>query len=1078
MTTPHDYYCCNHDEYGRPHLGSAGNSRTYVDRDLLADFAGAQLPMISALGAGPRGAGVLPVMVQAGDGSFRFQLVSDETGDVLLTSENLSAGYIEIDVPEHVPVAGEAVTIDVTVVRGDEHEHHMVTIPPGSVGSRWFVAESQIERHESDVYYIKADELLYEGLSAYRDKPLPRPNDLVAAITDDFCLMLGNVDSFSDGTAVVVSRTYMKFPVPAVDADGNWVVGDKPIGVPATGPKGDKGDKGDRGEKGDKGDQGDRGEHGLKGEKGDKGLDAKVEVGNVDTLPPTVPASVSVSYDPETNVSTLNFGIPEGAAGRAIEVQGGIWTTETLPDWNETPINDAFIVYDGDKQFDLYIRGALPTHAEDGGPWTVVSDWQGRPGTGTHIMEKPYLMANEIGGIVRVPAAEGSLAFSPSDYLTDGDIVIDTELRIGVLGSSEDNSSDYTVETKGILNVHWDNVAEKPFSSVDTENSVLRIEDGVLTTDTSAIEDGMSSLENHVNVAVEGINAAINAVVVDRDVADQMLKEAIETEAAVRTEADTAIAGSMNALENHVNQVNEALAYSINNAVNILDEADRSLQAAIDSEAAAREHADQELRDAIDSIDVSWDAVTGKPETFPHDPIAWDEITGKPDSLGSTLSLKDDEKFLDLSGTDDQVLGTKSILAESVSIHAYSLNFERDLSTTSNAIYQCLNGAGVRNSSTISNVQTNYTSFLEGVENLDLNIGYSKNDMPGNLLAFDVSEAQTKNRLLGLSGSSFGTILVVVPPCDESKFVIDTSDVPYSTYGNNIKCYTEIAKIIPMSIYESALGTPLDALLTTDHIDRGAPAAPGSVYDKKGKLFVDIPDKTVSWDEIEGKPDLQSGWCANVADGSKKWLSQSNGNNWELGANTEMSIDISAGMSTLELADTFMANVTAENFESKFMSWLNETVSLNTTKTKIATWVSGIDFEDAKEVVNDENGEFPIGMFSVEKRTLLLVKYTDGSLKRRALIDAKPGVKCLNKIPTSSFGWDAGGAMRQYYFYKGLSYDTIQIKDALLTTDAIDRGSASVPGCVYDRDGKLVVDIPVRTEIEPIPSSFIQNLFK
>lgn len=469
------------DEYGEPINASRHNSSTYVEPDYLAHSAQAQLPTLSTIGRGPAGKGVIPQIVTTNtDGSFRFALIDTETGEQVMVSDNLAAGKLEVHAPDHTPVSGEAVTIDICVRRGTEVEHQPITIPAGAVGSRWFCYPGYPEYSTQSVYQFPVDELVYDGTNMYRDKPIPRPNDLVVFVTNDARIVFGNVEACENGQAVVVARTQMPSPLPTISETGKWIIGNMEVeGISAQGPKGEKGDKGDKGDRGDIGPQGIQGEKGLRGDKGDP---AKIEIGNVSTLPPTRPASVSKNYDPETNVTTLNFGIPEGAAGKAIDIQGGIWYIDTLPEYDDTPVNQAFIVYDGDKQFDLYIRGTDPVIASDGGPWTVIEDWQGRPGSGTHMMLDPYYMSDDIDGTVHIPAAEGELAFNPSNYLTDDDIVIDTQLRIGVLSSTEDESGDYIVTTKGKLTMTWDNVQDKPFSNVDTTGA-LRIENDTLYSD-------------------------------------------------------------------------------------------------------------------------------------------------------------------------------------------------------------------------------------------------------------------------------------------------------------------------------------------------------------------------------------------------------------------------------------------------------------------------------------------------------------------------------------------------------------------------------------------------------------------
>ena len=80
--------------------------------------------------------------------------------------------------------------------------------------------------------------------------------------------------------------------------------------------KGEKGDKGDRGEQGIQGDKGENGAIGANGKDGAKGADGItpiLKVGSVATLDAGSNATVTMSEN--SNVYTLDFGIPKGAKG-------------------------------------------------------------------------------------------------------------------------------------------------------------------------------------------------------------------------------------------------------------------------------------------------------------------------------------------------------------------------------------------------------------------------------------------------------------------------------------------------------------------------------------------------------------------------------------------------------------------------------------------------------------------------------------------------------------------------------------------------------------------------------------------
>lgn len=82
------------------------------------------------------------------------------------------------------------------------------------------------------------------------------------------------------------------------------------------GPQGPQGDRGPEGVQGPKGDQGDKGERGERGERGESGLPSSIAVGSVSKLDPGAAPTVSATTDAESNVTTLDFGIPQGLSGK------------------------------------------------------------------------------------------------------------------------------------------------------------------------------------------------------------------------------------------------------------------------------------------------------------------------------------------------------------------------------------------------------------------------------------------------------------------------------------------------------------------------------------------------------------------------------------------------------------------------------------------------------------------------------------------------------------------------------------------------------------------------------------------
>lgn len=66
--------------------------------------------------------------------------------------------------------------------------------------------------------------------------------------------------------------------------------------------------------------------------------------------------------------------IAEGKDGSSINIQDGVYTVNTLPNFGITQTNDAYIVRDDAGKYSLYI------HAYGGVTWTIVNNWSGIPG--------------------------------------------------------------------------------------------------------------------------------------------------------------------------------------------------------------------------------------------------------------------------------------------------------------------------------------------------------------------------------------------------------------------------------------------------------------------------------------------------------------------------------------------------------------------------------------------------------------------------------------------------------------------------------------------------------------------------
>ena len=467
---PHDHMGC----MGIPDLVSHGNSRPYIEPDFTAMECDDQLPAISTIGRGPRGRGLTVAGIKAGEGTFRFSIVEDENGETVYQTPNLSAGTIKVSAKPELPVAGETVVMDITVTRGDESTVTHVPIPAGSTGSRIFMCSIDLGKPMGEGFAYQADisALMHYGRndSQWESMPIPRVNDIVIFMLGGR-LAFGTIEAVEDGRAVFTSQVdFDVLQSLEIDDSGNWVIGGVPTGKAAHGPKGDKGAPGPQGEDGP---QGPQGPEGAPGRAGEDGKPAIMEVGKVEET--KIPTVKITRTDAIGNKFTVDFGLPKGADGKSVDIQGGIYTTGQLPAFDDTPVNRAFIVKDSDNRFDLYIRGFEPVIAEDGGPWTVVEDWQGIQGFSVRYLVSLTIPSE---GVLRIPANTATTAFHDPRFIIDGDLAIDRAGTVGIIGSSVDNSGDYTVTKIGTLNVDWKNVLGKPeieIASVEETKTYLGI---------------------------------------------------------------------------------------------------------------------------------------------------------------------------------------------------------------------------------------------------------------------------------------------------------------------------------------------------------------------------------------------------------------------------------------------------------------------------------------------------------------------------------------------------------------------------------------------------------------------------
>lgn len=465
MSIPHDY-----DRHGFPELRSRGNSRRCIDPDYIANEADDQLPLISTIGRGPRGAGLSIGNVVDKDGEFSFGIYSDLTGELVQQTPNLSGGVISVTAKPADPVAGDTVAMDVDVAMGSEHRHFTVPIPPGATGSRIYCVGTELEDGgKGHAYQVQVSDLMVYGHndSRWDNMPVPRVND-AAVFKASGKLGFGTIEAVENGMAVFTSQVLFDvLQHLAIGEDGRWHIDGVDTGQVARGPKGDQGDPGRDGTDGKPGPQGKPGPRGKPGDKGDPGdpgdpgLPAAMVVRSVtETDEPTVTVQRT---DVQTNTFSMDFGLPRGADGKSVDIQGGVYEIDRLPDFDDTPVNRAFIVRDypenRDYQFDLYIRGLEPVVAEEGGPWTVVEDWHGYPGFSIRCI---HGLEIDRDAPLEIAEADIESAFQPSAHLQDGDLAVDGHGCIGVVGSASDNDGVVTVTYATKLQIGWDDVLDKP----------------------------------------------------------------------------------------------------------------------------------------------------------------------------------------------------------------------------------------------------------------------------------------------------------------------------------------------------------------------------------------------------------------------------------------------------------------------------------------------------------------------------------------------------------------------------------------------------------------------------------------
>lgn len=654
--------------------------RHAIEPDWVASECDDQLPAFSKIGRGPRGKGVYTEIEKTGDGQVIIHFKDDETGEEIGSTGDIAAGRISVAYAPEDPVAGDEVKMFVSVRSGRNVSNYVVPVPSGAHGSRIYLLPGPVVRNSDDTYQCSVDDLTIYGLQRWESKPDPRPNDVILfnyKDADGHGFAFGTIEAVEKGQVVYTARVFNTLPGVSILPDGTWAVDGESTGIKAQGPKGEDAKIKVRREGGkavitatdsdgeteaevlDGKDGRDaeltvqRVENGAKltatdadgtttatvkdgsdGEDGSDGLPAMLTLGSVQET--SQPQVTLVPGRVQMNEWIISFGLPRGADGKSIDINGGVYRVDQLPDFDETPVNDAFIVLDDDDRFDLYIRGKEPVIAEEGGPWTVVEDWQGVNGYSMRMLEGRSISTEEV---LRIPVGEVETAFVPHKGLRDGDLVFDDNGNIGIVGSAMDDSGDYTVSYVAKMNVHWDNIDGKP-TFTSTNSIELAEADGQVTAD-------LRLSGEHSPAKFSTVDGKVTANL-DHNVAPSGF-------------GDHSLHFSSNGFKNDSGTIalSDAVTEALGKADSAIQAAD--LTAAIQAEAAAREKADQLLETEVnDKLDAA-DLVAGDNITITPDPesghITIAGAAGVPFPNGTMLMDGDPSKLFayTMSGGDEHL---------------------------------------------------------------------------------------------------------------------------------------------------------------------------------------------------------------------------------------------------------------------------------------------------------------------------------------------------------------------------------------------------------------------------------------
>lgn len=266
------------------------HAKHYHEPDMNSSSCDDQLPLVSSIGRGPRGAGITAKLLKDSDTEYIFSVVDDVTGEQVFQSPNLAPTIVSINAPKHTPIAGENYPITFSMRRGTDVSEYTVDIPSGAQGSLIYCLEDPIhlnstsENENSGMWFRFAklgdttfrttiDHLLIYGEHDWNGKPIPRVNDIIfcpyyAEKQDGYSIgvSFGTIEAVENGTVVWTARTFVPSPDIELSENGTWIINGKDSGFIAKGEKGDTGLQGQQGPQGPQGIQGIQGPQGVKGD--------------------------------------------------------------------------------------------------------------------------------------------------------------------------------------------------------------------------------------------------------------------------------------------------------------------------------------------------------------------------------------------------------------------------------------------------------------------------------------------------------------------------------------------------------------------------------------------------------------------------------------------------------------------------------------------------------------------------------------------------------------------------------------------------------------------------------------------